>query len=162
VEEQSSGELASADLTTRAQDAGLQEPRISPTITFNPCRRLQYLQHPTTSDFSIDAPRLPRSGDGHLARGGRLKTRGTWPFAFLIQQRDKALASCKARRPGYGGWRRGTDRPAEVHDRKVMSGRKAPRDYRPEMACSPEMPPKVPVSGVTLGPGSAELRGVLG
>src|SRR5580704_1040618 len=83
------------------QDAGLQEPRISPTIPLNPCSHLQYLQRPTSPDFSVDAPRLPRRGDGHLACGGRLRTYDTQPrrhaaptarslFAFLVQQCDKA------------------------------------------------------------------------
>src|SRR5882672_8505310 len=66
--------------TTRAQDAGLQEPRISPAISLNPCSLLQHLQRATFSDFSVNAPRLPRRGDEHLACGGRLKAYGTQPF----------------------------------------------------------------------------------
>ena len=91
VAQQPSGELASADPTTGTQDAGLQEPRIGPTISLNPCSRLQHLQRPTSSDISVDAPRLPRRGDGHLARGGRLRTYDTQLFAFVVQQRDKAF-----------------------------------------------------------------------
>jgi hypothetical protein len=79
VEEQSSGELASADPATRAQDAGLQEPRISPTISLHSCSRLQHLQRPTPFDISVDAPEFPRRGDGHLACGGRLRTYDTQP-----------------------------------------------------------------------------------
>jgi putative transposase len=52
--------------------------------------RLQHLQRPTSSDISVDAPRLPCRGDGHLARGGRLRTYDTQLFAFLVQQRYKA------------------------------------------------------------------------
>ena len=46
----------------------------------NPRSHLQYLQRPTSPDFSVDAPRLPRRGDGHLACGGRLRTYDTQPF----------------------------------------------------------------------------------
>src|SRR5580704_885116 len=88
--QQPSGELASADPTTGTQDAGLQEPRIGPTISLNPCSRLQHLQRPTSSDISVNAPRLPRRGDGHLARGSRLRTYDTQLLAFVVQQRDKA------------------------------------------------------------------------
>jgi hypothetical protein len=38
------------------------------------------LQRPTSSDICVDAPRLPSRGDGHLARGGRLRTSDTQPF----------------------------------------------------------------------------------
>src|ERR1700687_2036394 len=82
------GELASANPTTRAQDAGLQEPRISPTIPLNPCSHLQYLQRPTSPDFSVDAPRLPRRGDGHLACGGRLRTYDTQPLRHAAFSRS--------------------------------------------------------------------------
>ena len=89
-------ERKSADPTTGAQDAGLQEPRISPTISLHPRIRLQHLQRPTPSDFSVDAPRLPCHGDGRLARRGRL--RGLTArnlFAFLVQQRDKAIKTAR-------------------------------------------------------------------
>jgi hypothetical protein len=79
VEEQSSRELASANPTPRTQDAGLQEPRISPTISFNPCSRLQHFQRPTPSDLSVDAPWLSRHGNGNLAYSGRLRVYGTQP-----------------------------------------------------------------------------------
>ena len=42
-------------------------------ISLDPRSRLQHLQRPTSSDFSVDAPRLPCHGDGHLACGGRLE-----------------------------------------------------------------------------------------
>ena len=42
-----------------------------PNDSFNPCSHLQYLQRPTSPDFSVDAPRLLRRGDGHLACGSR-------------------------------------------------------------------------------------------
>src|SRR5438552_8250628 len=92
MEEQSSGELASADPPTGAQDAGLQEPRISPTISLDPRSCLQHLQRPTSSDFSVDAPRLPCHGDGHLACGGRLKglTVDEKP-AITVHEPDPAL-----------------------------------------------------------------------
>ena len=62
--QQPSGELASADPTTGTQDAGLQNPRICLTISLNPCSRLQHLQRPTSSDISVDTPRLPCRFDG--------------------------------------------------------------------------------------------------
>jgi hypothetical protein len=49
---------------------------------------------PSTSNviyISVNAPRLPRRCDGHLARGGRLRNYDTQLFAFLVQQRDKAV-----------------------------------------------------------------------
>src|SRR6266550_5673791 len=98
MEEQSSGELPSADPPTGAQDAGLQEPRISPMISLDPRSRLKHLQRPTSSDFSVDAPRLPCHADGHLACGGRLKgLTARSLFAFPVQQRDKA-------RPTHLSW----------------------------------------------------------
>ena len=78
--EQSSGELASANPTTGTQDAGLQEPRISSEISLNPRRRLQHLQRPTSSDFSLYAPRLSRRSNGYLAGGGRLRIYCPQPF----------------------------------------------------------------------------------
>src|SRR5512139_688840 len=63
--------IASANPTTGAQNAGLQEPRIGPEISFNPCRRLQHLQRPTPSDIRPNAPGLSRRGNGHVADGGR-------------------------------------------------------------------------------------------
>jgi hypothetical protein len=46
-----------------------------------------------TSDFGIDAPRLPHRRSGHLACSGRLRTYITAPslFAFFVQQRDNAF-----------------------------------------------------------------------
>jgi hypothetical protein len=96
VEEQSSGELASADPTTRAKDAGLQEPGINPTIPLNPCSRIQHLQRPTSSDISVDAPPLSRRGDGHLAGGGCLRVLTARSLlAFLVRQRDKAIGGAR-------------------------------------------------------------------
>ena len=51
---------------------------------------------------------------------------------------------------------------ARPHNRRVTPQSKAPGDFRPETPCSPEIPPKIPVSGVTPGPESAELCGVFG
>src|SRR5580704_17217818 len=66
MEEQSSGEFASADAAAGAQDAAVQEPRFSPEIPVNACRRLQHLQRPTASHLSPNAPRASRCGDGHM------------------------------------------------------------------------------------------------
>src|SRR5271154_1502567 len=67
MEEQSSGEFASADAAAGAQDAAVQERGFSPEIPVNACRRLQHLQRPTSSHFSPNAPRASRCGDGHMA-----------------------------------------------------------------------------------------------
>jgi transposase-like protein len=52
---------------TRRRDRKMQGFK-SPTISLNPCSRLQHLRRPTSSDISVDTPQLPRRGDGHLAR----------------------------------------------------------------------------------------------
>src|SRR5580693_3855864 len=67
MEEQSSGEFASANAAAGAQDAAVQEPGFSPEIPVNACRRLQHLQRPTSSHLSPNAPRASRCGDGHMA-----------------------------------------------------------------------------------------------
>src|SRR5271154_5086761 len=61
--EQSSREFASADATTRAQDATLQERGFSPEVSLNPRRRPQHFQRPTPSHLSSISPRTTRRGD---------------------------------------------------------------------------------------------------
>ena len=66
--EQSSREFASADATARAQDAALQELRLSAKISLRTRCRLQYLQRPTPSRLSSITSRPSRHGDEHVAR----------------------------------------------------------------------------------------------
>src|SRR5450755_3491621 len=94
MEEQSGREFASADPTKGAQDAAFQEPRLSPEVPLNSRCRLQRLQRPTPSHISPNAPKLPRRGDEHVARGGRgrLNRCERGPFALFVRQRDDAPA----------------------------------------------------------------------
>src|SRR5437660_7357951 len=71
MEEQSGREFASADPTAGAQDATLQERRLSPEVPLNPRRRVQHFQRPTPSHISSISPRATRRGDDHVARGRR-------------------------------------------------------------------------------------------
>ena len=72
---QSGREFASADSTTRAEDAAFQIARISPTVPVRSRRRPQHVQRPTPSHVSSITPCAPRRGDEHMARGrcGRMK-----------------------------------------------------------------------------------------
>jgi len=83
--EQSCREFASAHPTTGAQDATLQEPRLGPEISLHSRSRLQHFQRPTPPHISPNAPKLPRRGDEHVARGrcGRLKTHEPQPCRVL-------------------------------------------------------------------------------
>ena len=106
--------LASADPTTRTQDAGLQEPRISPTISVNPCNRLQHLQRPTPSDIRSNPPTLSRRGDGHVAGGGhsRLTKSGRGLLALCDRQRDNARPTAAGKhRPRHDLFKTPTERP---------------------------------------------------
>lgn len=69
--QQSRGEFASADTTTRAKDAGVQEPGFSPEISLRSCRHLQHVQCSTPSHFSEDPPSFSLFGDGDAVRGRR-------------------------------------------------------------------------------------------
>ena len=53
-------EFASADAAAGAQDAAVQEPGLSPEISFHTRRHLQYLQRPTPSHLSPNTPRASR------------------------------------------------------------------------------------------------------
>ena len=64
-------EFASTDPTTRTQDAGLQERRISAKISHNPPHDLQHIQRPTPSHLSQDAPSFPGLGHADMARSRR-------------------------------------------------------------------------------------------
>ncbi len=55
-----SREFTSADTAAGAQDAAVQEPGFSPEISFHTRRRPQYLQRPTPSHLSPNAPRASR------------------------------------------------------------------------------------------------------
>ena len=78
VEEQLSGEFPSAHSATRAQDAALQEHRLSAKVSLDPCRRLQHLQRTTPSHISSITPHAPQLGDARLAGGHcRLIIKGT-------------------------------------------------------------------------------------
>src|ERR1700687_5380217 len=71
MEEQSGGEFASTDPTTRAQDTAIQEHRLRAEIPLNPRRCLQHFQRPTPSHVSTITPRATHCGDGYVARGSR-------------------------------------------------------------------------------------------
>jgi hypothetical protein len=77
--QQSSGEFASTNPTTRTQDAGFQEPGFSPEISLNLCSCLQQLQRSRSSHFSKNAPGLSGVGDADLARSCRCGVRLTCP-----------------------------------------------------------------------------------
>src|SRR6476620_450587 len=62
-------ELASTDPTTGAQDAGVQECGISPTISVRLRRHLQHLQRPASPHLSEDTPVIPSLGHADVARG---------------------------------------------------------------------------------------------
>jgi putative transposase len=90
---------------------GFKSPRISPTISFNSCSRLQHLQRPTPSDLSVDAPWLSRHGDGDLACGGRLSTYGAQPFlrsSFSNVTRPARMIGCLEM---FGRLREANDQP---------------------------------------------------
>ena len=88
MEEQSGREFASADAAAGAQDATLQERRLSPEIPFNPCSRLQHFQRPTPSHVSPDETRASRCGDEHVADRGR--------SGLIIPQTPTLRARCTA------------------------------------------------------------------
>jgi hypothetical protein len=71
MDEQSSREFASADAAAGAQDAAVQERRLSAELPVNACGGLQHLQRPTPSHRSPNASRAARRGYGHVADGGR-------------------------------------------------------------------------------------------
>jgi hypothetical protein len=100
MEEQSRQEFASADPAKGAQDATSQEPRLSPEISLNSRRRLQYIHRPAPPHFRPNASHPPRRGDEHLARRrrGRLNRERPGLFAFSVRQRDDAGASAVCRR----------------------------------------------------------------
>src|SRR5208337_4880524 len=54
------------DAAAGAQDAAVQEPAVSPEISFHAGRRLQHVQCPTPSRLSPNAPRTSRSRHGNL------------------------------------------------------------------------------------------------
>ena len=59
---------------TRRRERKMQRfksPGFSPEISFHTRRRLQYLQRPTPSPLSPNAPRASRCGDDHVADRGR-------------------------------------------------------------------------------------------
>ena len=99
MEEQSSGEFASANPAAGAQDAALQERLLRAEIPLSPRRRVQHLQRPTPSHVSSITPRAPRRGDDHVARGrrGRMKIRTSYsPLALFTRQRDDAVKTPKS------------------------------------------------------------------
>jgi hypothetical protein len=69
--QQSSGELASADPTTRAQNARFQERRVSAKISLSACSSPQHIQRPTSSYIGKNAPSLQDIGDADMARSRR-------------------------------------------------------------------------------------------
>ena len=78
-----------------AQDATFQERLLRAEIPLSLRRRVQHFQCPTPSHVSSIAPRAPRRGDEHVARGrrGRMKVRTPYrPLALFAWQRDNAVA----------------------------------------------------------------------
>ena len=62
-------------------------------------RRLQHFQRPTPSHVSSIAPRAPRRGDEHVARGRRIRMKVPTPYrplALFAWQRDDALRAYSA------------------------------------------------------------------
>src|ERR1700747_153857 len=68
--QQSSGEFASTNPTTRTQDARFQERRISAKISLLSCGSLQHLQRLTPSHLSKKL-RFSRVGGERMTRGRR-------------------------------------------------------------------------------------------
>src|SRR5262245_28484708 len=90
--QQSSRELASTNPTTGAQDAGVQECGVGPTISVLPCCHLRHLQRPAPPDLSQDAPSVPSLCHADVARGHRRRvTRlSARVVASIVRQRDNA------------------------------------------------------------------------
>jgi transposase-like protein len=65
--QQSSGEFASTDPTTRTQDAMFQERGIRAKISLNPRGHLQHIQRPTPSHLSKNTPSLQGVGRADVA-----------------------------------------------------------------------------------------------
>src|ERR1700674_4456480 len=110
MEEQSGREFASTNSTTGAYNATIQKPWLGPEIPLNSCRRFQYLQRPTPSDFSPYASRAPRRGDEHVARSchRRLKLSAT-NFALSFRCRFDNVTTPAA--PRRGNRRLGSESP---------------------------------------------------
>jgi hypothetical protein len=69
--QQSSGEFASADPTTGAQDARVQERRIGAKISLNACGNPQHCQRPAPSHVSKNAPSFQGVSYADVARRRR-------------------------------------------------------------------------------------------
>jgi hypothetical protein len=65
--QQSSGEFASADPTKGEEDARVQERGIRAKISLNTCSNTKYLQRPTSSHVSKNAPSLQGIGHADMA-----------------------------------------------------------------------------------------------
>jgi hypothetical protein len=102
MEEQSGREFALANPPAGAQDATLQERRLSPEIPFNPYSRLQHFQRPTPSHVSPNEPRASRCSDEHVAERGRsgLTIPETTTLRVVARQRDRASARRPQKRRG--------------------------------------------------------------
>jgi hypothetical protein len=112
--QQPSREFASTDPPTRAQDARLQERRVSAKISLSACSRSQHLQRRTPSHFSKNAPSLQSIGDGDMARGsrGRLKICEMRVSRVFFRQRDSADEGLQ-----------GSSRPGRSRCDRRLSGR---------------------------------------
>src|SRR5450759_271283 len=84
--QQSSGEFASTDPTTRAQDARVQERGIRAKISLSACSNTKYLQRPASSDLSKNAPSLQGIGPADVARSCRRGVSPTCQQNFLGAQ----------------------------------------------------------------------------
>jgi hypothetical protein len=86
--QQPGGEFASADPTTGAQDAGVQERGIGTEISLNACSNLQHFQRPAPSHLSKNAPSLQGVGDADVARSRCCGLKSTYQHEELATLRQ--------------------------------------------------------------------------
>jgi hypothetical protein len=65
---QPGGEFASPDPQARAQNAALQEPRLSPTLHLRPCLHIQQFLHPASSHHTTHHAAAPKDGSSDMCQ----------------------------------------------------------------------------------------------
>lgn len=70
AQQQPSGKFTPAGQVEGATNAALQVGWICTEISFNPRRRIQYLQRPTPSHLPQDTSKVPQRGNGYVAVSG--------------------------------------------------------------------------------------------